>query len=111
MKKINTGDLRHKITLTRPVQTPDGIGGFAETWQTAAGPIWAAKRQLSGTEKPYHDALALNEIVVFTIRRRAQKISAEWQVNYENQRYKIIGLTPQDINEPFVEITVQRDPG
>jgi len=106
-----TGERRHKITLQRPVQVPDGIGGFSQSWENVAANIWASKRQLSGSEKMYHDVLAHNEIVVFGIRRRAQKVSAEWQIIYQDQRYKITGLSPQDINEPIVEITAQRDPG
>lgn len=111
MKNNTAGDRRHKITLQRQVRVPDEIGGYAMVWQDVAQPIWAGKRQLNGGEKMYHDVLSHNEICVFTIRRRAEKISAEWQIIYANQRYKITGISPQEINEPFVEITAQRDPG
>jgi head-tail adaptor len=110
MKKC-AGQLRYRITLQKPVNVPDGIGGFTQTWENAASNIWADKRQLFGSEKPYHDAVSLNEILVFTVRRRAEKISPQWQIVYANQRYQITGLSSQELNNPFVEITAQRDPG
>lgn len=109
--RVNSGDLRHKITLQSQVRVPDEIGGYAMVWQDVGPAIWAGKRQLKGSEKLEHDVLSHNEICVFIIRRRAEKVSAEWQIIYANQRYKITGLSPQEINEAFVEITAQRDPG
>jgi SPP1 family predicted phage head-tail adaptor len=35
------GLLRHRVTLEAPVETPDGAGGVARSWQTL-GEMWAA---------------------------------------------------------------------
>jgi len=38
---LNPGRLRERVTISRLVRTPDGQGGFSESWTTLAT-IWAA---------------------------------------------------------------------
>jgi SPP1 family predicted phage head-tail adaptor len=35
------GELRHRLTLEAPEETPDGTGGVARTW-ISQGQVWAA---------------------------------------------------------------------
>ncbi len=39
--QFDPGALRHRLTLLRPVETPDGCGGIQVTWENVAT-VWAA---------------------------------------------------------------------
>ena len=41
------GELRHRITLEAPQETPDGLGGVTRSWSVLAQ-IWAAIEPLGG---------------------------------------------------------------
>lgn len=43
------GELRRRIPLYAPERTPDGAGGFSESWNTA-GEFWARIVPLNGGE-------------------------------------------------------------
>jgi SPP1 family predicted phage head-tail adaptor len=46
------GELDQRITVERKERTPDGGGGFVETW-TAQATIWALVRPMSGRERAH----------------------------------------------------------
>ena len=41
------GELRHRLTLEAPQETPDGLGGVTRNW-SALAQIWAALEPLGG---------------------------------------------------------------
>ena len=47
------GSLKRRVTLQGAVRTPDGSGGFTETWQSIASApnVYAAIAPLSGSEQ------------------------------------------------------------
>lgn len=46
---MQSGRLRHRITIQEPVESSDGMGGVTTTWNTFAT-IWANIRPLRGRE-------------------------------------------------------------
>jgi SPP1 family predicted phage head-tail adaptor len=66
---FDAGRLRHRVTIERPVGTPDGAGGETVTWETLAA-AWAEVRPLTAAEKTVagHAAAVLTHRV--TLRQR-----------------------------------------
>jgi len=54
---VKSGALRSRLTLQRPVRTPDGQGGFTLTWQNVAT-VWAQITPLAGREYMFAEQLA-----------------------------------------------------
>ena len=54
---MNIATLRERVTLERPVRTPDGGGGAGVTWETVAA-LWAHVAPITGEERLRHDQLA-----------------------------------------------------
>lgn len=52
MKKIEIGDMRHRITFQQPIKTPDGHKGHTVQWQDMVT-VWASVEPLSGREYFY----------------------------------------------------------
>ena len=49
---LSAAMLSEPVTFQRSVKTPDGAGGFTETWGTLAGaPTFAHAKYLSGSER------------------------------------------------------------
>lgn len=47
---MNSGSLRHRVTIQSLTKTSDGTGGFTETW-TDAATVWAEVTPLKGFER------------------------------------------------------------
>jgi len=52
MKKIEIGDMRHRITFQQPQKTADGYKGHTVQWQDVVT-VWASVEPLSGREYFY----------------------------------------------------------
>lgn len=64
------GELRHRLTLERLVQTADGAGGFSESWAVEAT-LWGRLRPLSGSEAFGAGRLSGRHGYEITVRYRA----------------------------------------
>lgn len=64
------GELRHRLTLERLVQSADGAGGFSEGWAVEAT-LWGRLRPLSGSEAVHADRLSGRHAHEITIRYRS----------------------------------------
>jgi SPP1 family predicted phage head-tail adaptor len=62
--------LRHRLTLEAPDETPDGAGGVVRSW-TALGEIWAAIEPLSAGESIVADKRVGRLTHRIVIRHRA----------------------------------------
>lgn len=67
MIPLRTADLRHKITIRRPAQAPDGKGGYTSTWSTIAS-CFAEIHGLDGRESTMEHVL--EGVSVYRIRIR-----------------------------------------
>lgn len=66
--------LNRKLTLEAPQRTPDGAGGFTESWQ-ALGTLWADVRLRTGREAA-GEAMAVSK-TSYRITLRAAPLGAE----------------------------------
>lgn len=65
--------LNRKLVLERPVRSPDGAGGFTQSWE-ALGTLWASVKSGSGRERAA--AFATVSTVGFRITVRAAPFGA-----------------------------------
>lgn len=95
---MNIGDLNKRVTWQYKTRTPNGMGGFTETWVDAAT-VWAAIWPVSATEM----AKAGSERMVVTHRIRIRfrrPFRADWRGKFGNRYFNIVGITnPAEANE------------
>lgn len=57
MTRIAIGEMRYRLALEAPLETPDGGGGASRTWSLLAE-VWGAIRPVTGTERFEADGLS-----------------------------------------------------
>lgn len=82
------GELRHRITLESPAETPDEGGGRAIAWQTAAT-VWARIESAAGKELARAGEIEPQTLYRITIRHRSG-VSAAMRAQWNG---KTIGIT------------------
>ncbi len=90
--RVNSGDLRHKITIEKLITTISPNGFEEESWQPWKA-TWAAKNNLSGKE--FYSAKAVNEEKTVTFKVRYQPDFKEmnttkYRVAHDGKTYNII---------------------
>lgn len=84
------GNLRHRITLQKPVIIKDSIGQEVEEWQEVAT-VWASVEPLSGKE--YFNAQQVNsEISTKVIIRYIESLSSQWVVQFGHRIFNILSV-------------------
>lgn len=82
-----SGMLRHTVELQSKTRTPNGAGGFDDTWSTYAT-VKAFMKPISGTER-FHaerlDATTKNRLVM----RYRSDVEAQHRVKFEGKLYNI----------------------
>lgn len=85
---IKAGDLRHVVTLQRPMTTVNDKGRRLTGWQDAAT-VHAGKSDVSGREFYAAQAFHAEDIVTFTIRWR-DDVQAKWRLVHRGTPYDIL---------------------
>ena len=88
MGTIKAGDLRHKITLQKPM-TAVGEHSRRTTSYTDVTTVYAAKSDVSGREFYQAHAVNAEDIVTYTIRWR-DDIDTTWRVKQGTAVYNIL---------------------
>lgn len=57
MREASVGEMRHRLALEAPLDTPDGGGGATRTWSLVAE-VWGAIRPASGGESVEADGVS-----------------------------------------------------
>ena len=84
------GNLRHRITLQKPVIVKDSIGQENEEWQDVAT-VWASVEPLSGKE--YFNAKQTNsEVSTKIIIRYFENLLPNWVFQFGHRRYNILSV-------------------
>ncbi len=84
------GNLRHRITLQKPVIIKDSIGQEVEEWREVAT-VWASVEPLSGKE--YFNAQQVNsEISNKIIIRYINDLSSQWVVQFGDRIFNILSV-------------------
>lgn len=86
---LKAGDLRHKITIERETETPDGMGGSSLAWVSiTAHPIKAMIKPLSGGESLHAMRLEAKVSHRIIIRYRTD-IKTSDRINYNGRLMQI----------------------
>ena len=104
---ITAGKLREPIEFQRKTRTPDGAGGFTETWAAVAGaPTRAMVKGMSGGERwASHrlEATATHKIVV----RYFDGLTEVDRAIIRNREYNIRWINNVEFADKFLEITAE----
>lgn len=94
---MNSGMLRHRLTLQKRVETQDPVTGeLTHTWTTVAE-IWGKVEALSGRE--FISAQALQSKVTAKIRiRYRDDIDASMRISHRGKIYNIEAVLPDNIS-------------
>lgn len=90
-------ELRHRIAIQKRTQSPDGLGGFSESWITFAS-TWAKISPTSARERFFSEKLEHNITHKITIRYRSG-ISPDMRIQFGTRIFKINGIiNPEERN-------------
>lgn len=110
MPKVHSGRLQTRITIRAAVRTPDGRGGFTNTW-TNVGSMWAEKTFESGGEIDEANQLVSRRRYNYTGRRRKDlTIVSAMQVVEETQVRAITSVVEDDTDRSAVRIICEEAP-
>ncbi len=83
-----SGRMKWRLSLLRPVKTPDGMGGSKTSYQDA-GSVWAEFRIPNFKETPAVGAVVGELVRLVSIRRRTD-IRRGWRAQSEGRTYDIL---------------------
>jgi SPP1 family predicted phage head-tail adaptor len=87
---MRAGELRHRITLQKPVNTRAAFGDVRTTYADVAT-VWAAIEWGSG--RRFESASQLNSEVQGVIRIRYRSdVLADWRIQYKARYFQIISI-------------------
>jgi len=101
-KKSTASRLRHRLTLQQEIQTADGAGGYARSWQNIAD-LWAEINPISGKEIAFAGQLQTQISHKITIRYRAG-ITAGMRLLYDARAFNIRAILNGKENDEILEI-------
>jgi len=90
-----TGEMNHQVSLQYKTRVADGMGGWTDTFVTAAT-VWAKITTMRSDEAINAMATTGTAIHNITIRYRTD-VRANWRVRYGSRYFAIIG-PPIDVN-------------
>lgn len=100
--KIKAGDLRHPITLVRPVTTVDEHKRRTTEWEDVTT-VYAAKKDVSGREFYAAHAVQAEDIETFTIRWR-DDIDTTWRVRQRETVYNILEVNHLGYMRDYIQL-------
>ncbi|SEW20694.1 phage head-tail adaptor, putative, SPP1 family [Aliiroseovarius sediminilitoris] len=104
--------LNRKLTLEAPVRTPDGAGGFTQSWQ-AVGELWAEIKPRTGRERAA--GLATVSTIAFRITVRAAPDGApsrpepDQRFRAGSRLFRILAVTEADVGAHYLTCFAQEE--
>ena len=104
---MRAGELRHRITIQKPTETSDGIGGVTTTWSTLIT-TWAAIWPLRGQE--YMSAMQTTSNVTHKIRIRRlptnkrDDFSSKCRILFDSRYFEIQSIINPDERTIYYEL-------
>lgn len=99
------GLLRHRLVLEVPVETDDGAGGVARSYNAVAT-VWAALTPLSERESVSAEELGANLTHRITIRAGVS-VTTRHRFTLGTRVFRIVTLRDPDESGRFVEILAE----
>lgn len=103
------GDLRHRLVLEAPVETPDGAGGVTRSYEMVAA-LWAAVTPVSarGDVVAFGSGATITHRIV--LRARAD-LTTRHRLRDDARIFRIVALRDEDGRGRFTEIQAQERVG
>lgn len=89
------GDMKHRVTIRQPMLTPDGAGGFSESWQDIAA-VYASIKPAAASEQLKFgqiEAIMTHRII---IRYRTDIMPGMILIDEDGVTYNIISSAAQN---------------
>lgn len=102
MSGFSIAAFRYRVTLERPVATPDGAGGETETFETVRS-VWARVRQ-NPRERGTQAGRRVNARDYTITLRRWTDIEPGWRVVFEGEPLAIESLTPVEPRRLYLKL-------
>jgi SPP1 family predicted phage head-tail adaptor len=96
------GELRDRLVLEQPVETPDGAGGVTRGYASVAT-LWAAVAPVSARDDVVADALGATATHRIVIRTRAD-VTTRHRLRAGARIFRIVTLRDQDGRGRFLAI-------
>jgi len=107
MKKARIGDMRHRITFQKPVETPDGYKGHTVSWQDMIT-VWASVEPLTGREYFYSHQIKAEVTHRVKIRYRAD-ITTEMRAKFGERVLEIESIIDLKERHEVLEILCREE--
>lgn len=99
---MKAGDLRHPITLMKPVDSVNSVGRPVKAWRDQAT-VYAAKADVSGREFYVAQSYHAEDIVTWTLRWRGD-VTPEWRVRHGSLVYEIVEVNHLGYRYDFMRL-------
>jgi len=104
---MNAGELRHKITIQELQRTPDGYGGYTETWNDIAT-VWARIQPLRGDER-YQAQQVLSTLSHKIILRYLNGVKPQMRVLYGSRIFHIVSVINVEKRNKVLELLCEEE--
>lgn len=104
---INSGDLKHRVTIQKRTMTSNGFGGWVETW-TDICTVWGNYNPLSGRELLAQQQVNAQITVDVQIRYREDILPLAVPIRrivYKGINHNVLGCI--DVDNAHVELRLQ----
>ena len=101
------GELRHRLTLEAPQETPDGLGGVTRNW-SALAQIWAALEPLGGGDGVVADKRVARLTHRVVIRKRGD-VSLNHRLRLGARSFTIRSIRDAAEDGRFLECLVEEE--
>lgn len=103
---LDTGKLRHRVTLESPTEDQDAETGAVVMVWSAEATVWAAIEPISVRDFIAADERQSRVTARIVIRHRSD-VDASWRVTHGGKVYQIVGvLADQDSGREFITLAV-----
>lgn len=108
-RKNTVSRLRHRLALQQETVTPDGSGGYTQSWQNVAD-LWAEILPISGKERLFAGQMQAEISHKITIRFRTG-IVAGMRLLYDSRAFNIRAILNPKENDEVLELWVDEGVG
>lgn len=101
------GELRHRLDLQAPQETPDGMGGVVRGWESL-GQVWAAMESVSMNDAVVADK-RLGRITHRIVIRRRSEIGTMHRFVLGERSFVLLAVRDADERGRFLECLVEEE--
>ncbi|UWQ15578.1 head-tail adaptor protein [Aliiroseovarius sp. M344] len=105
-------NLNRKLILEEPVRSPDGAGGFSQTWQ-ALGQVWAEIKPGTGRERAAGFATVSTISFRITVRAAPEAAPSRPQPDHRfragSRIFRILAVTEADAGAQYLTCFAQEE--